>query len=73
MGADTSAFLVFLKAIVCISVHRNSFLAYSSSRKGSAVVLISAVKSRSWLMRPMNERSSVTQLGVGNSVCLDPH
>ena len=52
---------------MCLSVQRNSFLVFSSSRNGSAVVLTSVVKSPSWLIRPMNERRSVKQLGIGNS------
>ena len=67
VGTDTSAFFVSMKAAVCDSVHLNSFLYFSSSRSGSAVVLTSVVKSPSWLTRPINDRSSVKQLGVGNS------
>ena len=52
---------------MCGSVHLNSFLYFSSSRSGSAVVLTSVVKSPSWLTRPINDCSSVNQLGVGNS------
>ena len=48
---------------MCVSVQRNSFLVFSSSRNGSAVVLTSVVKSPSWLIRPMNECRSVKQLG----------